>query len=68
MQQNIEKYIIDKEELSAVRKGEKMAARFKKHPFLDYQILNLIQSGLEDINIVITQLQCYICQGSRFIL
>jgi dTDP-glucose pyrophosphorylase len=53
MQQNIEKYIIDKEELSAVRKGEKMAARFKKHPFLDYQILNLIQSGLKDITIVL---------------
>ncbi len=53
MQQNIERYIIDKEELSAVRKGEKMAARFKAHPFLDYQILNLIQSGLKDINIVL---------------
>lgn len=53
MQQNIERYIIDKEELSAVRKGEKMAARFKKHPFLDYQILNLIKSGLKDINIIL---------------
>ena len=38
MQENIEKYITDDEELSAVKKGEKMAARFRKFPFLDYQI------------------------------
>ena len=53
MQENIEKYITDDEELMAVRKGEKMATRFKKFPFLDYQILNLVQTGLKKINLVL---------------
>jgi glucose-1-phosphate thymidylyltransferase len=53
MQQGLERYISDGEELRAIQKGEKMAARFGRFPFLDYQILNLIQSGITEINIVL---------------
>jgi len=53
MQKNIERYISNREELSAVKKGEKMAASFGNYPFLDYQILNLIQAGLREINLVL---------------
>jgi len=53
MQDNIERYINDEIELKAVRKGEKMAVRFGRFPFLDYQMLNLIQSGINKVNIVL---------------
>jgi len=53
MQKGIEKYIKDPEELAAIRKGEKMAARFSRFPFLDYQILSLAINGLKEINIVL---------------
>ena len=53
MQRNLERYVRDREELDAIRTGEKMAARFGKIPFLDYQILNLIKAGLTKINIVL---------------
>jgi glucose-1-phosphate thymidylyltransferase len=53
MQEGIEQYISDSEELRAIRTGEKMAARFGQFPFLDYQILNLVESGLHEINIVL---------------
>ncbi len=53
MQKNIERYVEDAEELGAVRRGEKMALRFENFSFLDYQILNLAQSGVERINLVI---------------
>lgn len=53
MQNGIEKYIKDPEELSAIRKGEKMAVRFSRFPFLDYQILSLAKAGIEEINIVL---------------
>jgi glucose-1-phosphate thymidylyltransferase len=53
MQDGIERYVSNGEELLAIRKGEKMAARFGKFPFLDYQILNLVESGVGEINIVL---------------
>ncbi len=53
MQDGIEQYVSDSEELRAIRNGEKMAARFGQFPFLDYQILNLAESGLQEINIVL---------------
>jgi glucose-1-phosphate thymidylyltransferase len=53
MQKNIERYISNSEELSAVKKGEKMATKFGSFPFLDYQILNVIHAGLEEINLVL---------------
>ncbi len=53
MQQGLEQYVSDEEELSAIRTGEKMAARFGKFPFLDYQILNLVQAGMKEINLVL---------------
>jgi dTDP-glucose pyrophosphorylase len=53
MQDGIERYVSNGEELQAIRKGEKMAARFGKFPFLDYQILNLVESGVGEINIVL---------------
>ena len=53
MQENVERYVSNREELSAVKKGEKMAVNFSNFPFLDFQILNLIHSGLKDINIVL---------------
>lgn len=54
MQKGIERYIKDPEELSAIRKGEKMAARFSRFPFLDYQILVLEKAGIKEINIVLS--------------
>ncbi len=53
MQKGVEQFVKSKEELSAIGKGEKMATRFSKIPFLDYQILSLIDSGVEKINIVL---------------
>jgi CTP:molybdopterin cytidylyltransferase MocA len=53
MQENLLKYVSDDGERAAIRKGEKMAARFRKFPFLDYQIVSLIQAGLSRINIVL---------------
>jgi len=53
MQKNIEHYVKNQDELTAIRKGEKMAARFGKFPFLDYQILNLVACGIREINIVL---------------
>lgn len=53
MQDGIERYVSNGEELQAIQKGEKMAARFGKFPFLDYQILNLVESGFGEINIVL---------------
>ena len=53
MQNNIEDYISDNQQLEAIKKGEKMAAHFERFPFLDYQILNLIHAGLKKINIVL---------------
>jgi glucose-1-phosphate thymidylyltransferase len=53
MQEGIERYVTDRDELSAIRGGEKMAASFGRFPFLDYQILNLVQSGLQEVNIVL---------------
>ncbi len=53
MQDGLEQYISNGEELQAIRGGEKMAARFGQFPFLDYQILNLVQSGIHEINIVL---------------
>lgn len=53
MQENLERFISDEKELLAVQKGEKMAARFARFPFLDYQILNLIHAGLKSINLVL---------------
>ena len=55
MQENLERFITDEKELRAVQKGEKMAARFARFPFLDYQILNLIHAGLKKINLVLRQ-------------
>lgn len=54
MQKGIERYVKNREELSAIRKGEKMAVRFSKNPFLDYQILNLIEAGVKSITIVLS--------------
>jgi len=53
MQENIEKYIKDENEINAVRKGEKMAVRFGRFPFLDYQLLNLLHANIEKVNIVL---------------
>lgn len=53
MQKNLEKYISNADELSAVKKGEKMAARFGNFPFLDYQILNLVNAGLKKVSLVL---------------
>ncbi len=53
MQENIENYIKNGEELKAVKKGEKMAVRFERFPFLDYQMINLIQAGIKNVNIVL---------------
>ena len=53
MQPQIEHYVKNEDELAAIRKGEKMAARFSKFPFLDYQLLNLVRSGLKKVNIVL---------------
>lgn len=53
MQRDLEKYVCDREELAVIRTGEKMAARFGKIPFLDYQIVNLITAGVKEINIVL---------------
>ena len=53
MQRDLEKYVQDSEELDAIRTGEKMAARFGKIPFLDYQVLNLVTAGVKEINIVL---------------
>jgi dTDP-glucose pyrophosphorylase len=53
MQKNIERYVTNGKELHAVRMGEKMALRFEKFPFLDYQIMNLAAGGIRHINIVI---------------
>ena len=53
MQNGIERYVSEGDELSAIRVGEKMAARFARFPFLDYQILNLALSNLGMINIVL---------------
>jgi len=53
MQRGVERYIFNQDELSAIKKGEKMAARFSRFPFLDYQILNLIRVGVKEINLVL---------------
>ncbi len=53
MQDNIDRYIKDPVELKAVRKGEKMAVRFGRFPFLDYQMINLIKAGIKDVSIVL---------------
>ncbi len=53
MQGNLERYLVDAEELNAVRKGEKMAARFSRFPFLDYQLLSLERAGVRDVGIVL---------------
>jgi dTDP-glucose pyrophosphorylase len=53
MQRGLEQYVSDEKELSAIKTGEKMAARFGKFPFLDYQILNLVQAGVKKINLVL---------------
>jgi dTDP-glucose pyrophosphorylase len=53
MQNGIDRYVSDGEELSAIRAGEKMAARFARFPFLDYQILNLVLAKVSMINIVL---------------
>ncbi|MFW6139348.1 MAG: sugar phosphate nucleotidyltransferase [Spirochaetota bacterium] len=53
MQEGVESYISNPEELSAIRKGEKMAARFGRFPFLDYQVLRLIKVGVKQINLVL---------------
>jgi glucose-1-phosphate thymidylyltransferase len=53
MQHGLEQYVSNGEELQAIRQGEKMAARFGQFPFLDYQILNLLQAGVSCINIVL---------------
>ena len=53
IQKNLDRYIFSTEELSAIKKGEKMAARFGSFPFLDYQILNVIHAGLKEINLVL---------------
>ena len=53
MQKDLEKYISSADELSAVKKGEKMATRFGNFPFLDYQILNLVQAGLKKVSLVL---------------
>ena len=53
MQNNLEQYVQNKDELDAIKKGEKMATRFGKIPFLDYQILNLIDAGISEVNIVL---------------
>jgi dTDP-glucose pyrophosphorylase len=53
MQEQLEQYVQKEDELDAIRMGEKMAARFKKIPFLDYQLLNLIEAGISEINIVL---------------
>jgi dTDP-glucose pyrophosphorylase len=53
MQRNIQHYVQDKSELGAIKIGEKMAARFRRKPFLDYQVLNLIEAGIREVNLVI---------------
>jgi dTDP-glucose pyrophosphorylase len=53
MQSGVEEYLKDAGELDAVRRGEKMAVRFDTFPFLDYQILNLVKSGVKKINLVL---------------
>jgi dTDP-glucose pyrophosphorylase len=53
MQVNLERFLEDAEELDAVRKGEKMAARFSRFPFLDYQLLSLSRAGIRDVSIVL---------------
>jgi glucose-1-phosphate thymidylyltransferase len=53
MQANLERYLEEGEELDAVRKGEKMAARFSRFPFLDYQLLSLAKAGVRDVSIVV---------------
>ena len=53
MQDNLERFLEDGEELTAVRKGEKMAARFSRFPFLDYQLLSLARAGVRDVGIVL---------------
>lgn len=53
MQKNIERYVKDPDELRAIKRGEKMALRFERFPFLDYQILNLAKSGIRYINLVL---------------
>jgi len=62
MQENLEKYISNDQELAAVRRGEKMAASFSRFPFLDYQILNLLHAGLEKINLVIRRDDSYLIE------
>ena len=54
MQRNIRQYVTDEMELSAIRKGEKMATRFRKMPFLDYQLLNLIEADIHEVNLVLS--------------
>ena len=53
MQDNLERFITDERERAVVRTGEKMAARFARFPFLDYQMLNLIHAGLTKVSIVL---------------
>ena len=71
MQENLEKYISNGRELSAVRRGEKMAASFARFPFLDYQILNLFHAGLKKINLVIRHDDSYFIEhynhAARFV-
>jgi glucose-1-phosphate thymidylyltransferase len=54
MQRNLERYLDDGDELNAVRKGEKMAARFSRFPFLDYQLLSLERAGIGDVGIILS--------------
>jgi glucose-1-phosphate thymidylyltransferase len=53
MQENLDRFLEDGEEREAVRKGEKMAARFSRFPFLDYQLLSLARAGVGDVSIVL---------------
>jgi glucose-1-phosphate thymidylyltransferase len=53
MQDNLERYLEDGEELNAVRKGEKMAARFSRFTFLDYQLLSLASAGVREVCVVL---------------
>jgi dTDP-glucose pyrophosphorylase len=53
MQDNLERYLEGGEELTAVRKGEKMAARFSRFPFIDYQLLGLARAGVREVCIVL---------------
>lgn len=55
MQRNIKSYVQDGEEIRAIRKGEKMATRFRRIPFLDYQVLSLLEAGIREVNLVIRQ-------------